>query len=128
VASSAGRTGAGNIAVVGLGARGTPGAPVEPLNVTALFDGTGDDADRVALSGVTATSPWDLVHVLFDSEGDLVDRLFVALQDGTVAVFDDFLQNILLGNPPASDLQADRYFLPQFPGGLSAALIPAVNL
>lgn len=76
-----GRTSAGSIAGVSLASRGTSTAPVTPAFSTATFSGGN-------VSGtVTNTSPWDLVY---DAASD---RLFVAVTDGSVAVYDAFFAN-----------------------------------
>lgn len=66
---------AGNIVVVGTEARGSPASPVTPI---------------ASLPDLPA-SPWDLVY------DPLTDRLFVALVDGTIAVYDTFFTTGVLG-------------------------------
>jgi hypothetical protein len=98
VAAFNGRTIAGTIVGVSLGARGTAASPVDVLFTTAPF--TIAASNLSSFSGLTSTSPWDLEY------DEANDRLFVALTDGTVAVFDTFFAS------GPNNATASRFFQP----------------
>lgn len=89
-----GRTSAGSIAGISLDSRGTATAPITPAFTTATFSAT----NVSGANGITATSPWDLVY------DPAADRLFVAMTDGSVAVYDSFFAN------GPNGATADRFF------------------
>lgn len=78
-----GRSSAGSIVGISMDSRGTSTSPVTPAFTTATFSG----GNVSGANGLTATSPWDLVY------DPAADRLFVAMTDGSVAVYDSFFTN-----------------------------------
>ncbi|GAA4949379.1 hypothetical protein GCM10025791_31990 [Halioxenophilus aromaticivorans] len=60
--------------------------------ITVFGSAAGGDATPVAVSALSV-KPWDLTYV------DADDRLFVALTDGTVAVYDDYVANGFVSTP-----------------------------
>lgn len=114
VANFRGRTTGGNIVGVSLSSRGSSTTPISPVFTTANF--TQANTNISGLTGLTETSPWDMV---FDEPND---RLYVALTEGTVAVFDNFF-----GAGLPNGRSANRFFRPPNSTNLHGIQYDAAN-